>query len=166
MEKNFAFIDTQNVNLSVRDQWWKLDRKAFRIYLQEKYHIDKAYLFIGYIHDNQLMYTFFQTCGYILIFKPVLSLKDGTTKWNVDAELVLQSMIDYKKYDRAIIVTGDSDFSCLVKYLYDQKKLLKLIVPNKHKYSLFLKKTAKEKIDNLTNLEEKLSFNQKKGPTT
>lgn len=75
-------------------------------------------------------------------------------------------MIDYKKYDRAIIVTGDSDFSCLVKYLYDQKKLLKLIVPNKHKYSLFLKKTAKEKIDNLTNLEEKLSFNQKKGPTT
>ncbi|MEI7919163.1 MAG: hypothetical protein WCH65_02935 [bacterium] len=67
-------------------------------------------------------------------------------------------MIDYEKYNKAVIVTGDGDFSCLVKYFYEKQKLLKLIVPNKNKYSLFLRKTAKEKIESLTNLREKLKF--------
>jgi uncharacterized LabA/DUF88 family protein len=114
------------------------------------------------------MYTFFQNCGYILIFKPVLLLKDGQTKGNVDAELVLQSMIDYKKYDKAVIITGDGDFSCLIKYLYKKKKLLRLIVPNKNKYSLFLKKSAREKVDNMTDIKKKLEFfaDKKMGPTS
>lgn len=158
MENNFAFIDTQNVNLSIKDQWWKLDWKKFRIYLKDKYKITKTYLFIGFIPNNQQMYTFFQDCWYTLVFKPVLNLKDWKTKWNVDAELVLQAMIDYSKYDKAIIVTWDGDFACLVKYFYEKNKLSKLIVPNKNKYSIFLKQTAKEKIESLTNLKEKLHF--------
>lgn len=158
MENNFAFIDTQNVNLSIKDQWWKLDWKKFRIYLKDKYKITKTYLFIGFIPNNQQMYTFFQDCWYTLVLKPVLNLKDWKTKWNVDAELVLQAMIDYSKYDKAIIVTWDGDFACLVKYFYEKNKLSKLIVPNKNKYSIFLKQTAKEKIESLTNLKEKLHF--------
>lgn len=157
-ENNFAFIDTQNVNLAIRDQWWKLDWKKFKIHLKDKYHVSKIYLFIGFIPNNQNMYTFFQECWYTLIFKPVLVLKDWSTKGNVDAELVLQSMIDYEKYNKAIIVTGDGDFACLIKYFYEKQKLLKLIVPNKNKYSLFLRKTAKEKIESLTSLREKLEF--------
>jgi hypothetical protein len=51
------------------------------------------------------MYSFFQDAGYHLIFKPVLSLKNGTTKGNVDAELVLQAIIDIDKYDKAVIIT-------------------------------------------------------------
>ncbi|MFA6256426.1 MAG: NYN domain-containing protein [Candidatus Absconditabacterales bacterium] len=158
MEKNFAFIDTQNVNLAVRDQGRKLDRKKFREYLLNKYKVFTAYLFIGYIPENQDMYTFFQTIGYTLVFKPVLNLKNGTTKGNVDAELVLQSMIDYNKYDKAVVVTGDGDFTCLIKHLNKNSKLLTLIVPNENKYSIFLKKAAKEKIDNLTNLRGRLEY--------
>jgi uncharacterized LabA/DUF88 family protein len=158
MEKNFAFIDTQNVNLAVRDQWRKLDRKKFREYLLNKYKVFTAYLFIGYIPENQDMYTFFQTIWYTLVFKPVLNLKNWTTKWNVDAELVLQSMIDYNKYDKAVVVTWDGDFTCLIKHLNKNSKLLTLIVPNENKYSIFLKKAAKEKIDNLTNLRWRLEY--------
>ena len=165
-KNNFAFIDTQNVNLTVRDQWWKLDWKKIKVYLKDKYNVSKIYLFIGFIPNNQDMYMFFQNCWYTLIFKPVLIFKDWSTKWNVDAELVLQSMIDYQKYNKAIIVTGDGDFACLIKYFYEKQKLLKLIVPNKNKYSLFLRKTAKEKIESLTSLRSKLEFFiQKKGPT-
>jgi len=158
MEKNFAFIDTQNVNLSIKDQSRKLDWKKFREYLLCKYKITTAYLFIWYIPENQDMYTFFQSIWYTLVFKPVLNLKNWVTKWNVDAELVLQSMIDYKKYNKAVIVTWDGDFACLVKYLYKNNKLLTLIVPNEKKYSIFLKKTAKEKIDSLTNLRARLEY--------
>lgn len=157
-EENFAFIDTQNVNLAIKDQWRKLDWKKFRDYLKNKYKVSKAYLFIGYIPENQDMYTFFQNTWYTLIFKPVLHLKNWNTKWNVDAELVLQVMIDYNKYNKVIIVTWDWDFSCLIKYLYKNNKLLTLIVPNQNKYSIFLKKSAKERIDSLTNLKEKLEY--------
>ncbi len=158
MENNFAFIDTQNVNLAVRDQWRKIDRKKFKEYLKNKYKVSITYLFIGYIPENQDMYTFFQKVWYTLIFKPVLNLKNWTTKWNVDAELVLQAMIDYNTYDKAVVVTWDGDFSCLIKHLYKNAKLLTLIVPNEHMYSIFLKKTAKERIDSLTNLRRRLEY--------
>ncbi len=37
-EKNYAFIDSQNVNLAIRDQGWVLDFARFRIYLREKFN--------------------------------------------------------------------------------------------------------------------------------
>ena len=38
-ENNFAFIDSQNLNLGVKSMGWDLDFKKFRIYLMEKYNI-------------------------------------------------------------------------------------------------------------------------------
>ncbi len=67
-------------------------------------------------------------------------------------------MIDYKKYNKAVIITWDWDFSCLVKYFYKRNKLLSLIVPNDKQYSDFLRFSAKEKIDNLTNKRAKLEY--------
>jgi len=46
MEKNYAFIDAQNVNLAIKDQKWSLDWKKLRVYLKDKYKVGKAYLFI------------------------------------------------------------------------------------------------------------------------
>jgi len=155
---NYAFIDTQNVNLSIKDQWRSLDWKKFFVYLKDKYKVKKTYLFIWYMPGNQSMYSFFQDTWYHLIFKPVMELKSWRTKWNVDAELVLQSMIDYNNYQKAVIVTWDWDFACLVKHLIEKEKFLKLIVPNHKKYSIFLKQSAKWKIDSLSNLKEKLIY--------
>ena len=142
MEKrnNYAFIDSQNLNLAIKEQGWKLDFKRFRKYLQDKYGVTKAFLFIGYIPTQQSLYTALQDYGYILVFKPTLLLKDGMIKGNVDAELVLHTMIEYPNYVRAVIITGDGDFHCLVEYLKKQKKLEKLIVPNRHKFSSLLRK--------------------------
>lgn len=67
--------------------------------------------------QNQALYTNLQKDGYILIFKPTLSLPADDVKGNVDAELVLHAMIEYQNYDKALIVTGDGDFYCLVDYL-------------------------------------------------
>lgn len=140
----YAFIDSQNLNLGVKDSGWELDFCKFRIYLKEKYTAEKTYLFIGHIAGNEKLYTYLQECGYILVFKPTLEYKKGkekVTKGNVDAELVLHTMIQWPNFDQAIIVSGDGDFHCLVEYLADQKKLKKIIVPNK-KYSSLLRKFA------------------------
>jgi uncharacterized LabA/DUF88 family protein len=87
------------------------------------------------MEEQKELYEFLQQAGFTLIYKAVHTTKEGMTKGNVDAELVLQAMIDLPNYDQAIIVTGDGDFACLVKYLLEQKKLLKLIVPNIRQHS-------------------------------
>ena len=69
-QNNYAFIDSQNVNLAIRDQGWILDFRRFRKYLKDKYSITNAFIFIGYIDTNQNLYTSLQKDGYILIFKP------------------------------------------------------------------------------------------------
>jgi len=139
-QNNYAFIDSQNLNLSIRDQGWILDFGKFIQFLRDKYRVTHAFLFIGYIYENQDLYISLQKDGYILIFKPTLSLPDGRVKGNVDAELVLHAMIEYDNYDKALIVTGDGDFYCLVDYLVKKNKLLKLMVPNRNKFSSLLRK--------------------------
>ena len=141
-KNNYAFIDSQNLNLAIRDQGWALDFRRFRIYLRDKYNIAKAFLFIGYVPTNQSLYTALQDHGYILIFKPTLVLVGGAVKGNIDAELVLHAMIEYDHYDKAVLISGDGDFHCLVEYLKKQGKLEKLIVPNRHKFSSLLRKFA------------------------
>jgi uncharacterized LabA/DUF88 family protein len=135
----YAFIDAQNVNLAIRDQGWKLDWKRFRIYLKDKYCVEKAFLFIGFVSKNTNLYIKLQEAGFICIFKPTLEYKDGTTKGNCDAELALQTMIEYPHYDQAILISGDGDFFCLAKYLIDQSKLHTVLIPNMRRFSGLLK---------------------------
>ena len=161
MEKHqyivYAFIDSQNLHLGVEHSGWKLDYRKFRNYLRTKYNVYKAFLFIGYVPQNAGLYRYLQESGFILIFKPVLEIRrrgKSIFKGNVDAELVLQAMIEFNNYDKAVLVSGDGDFFCLAKYLNEKNKLLKIMVPN-DKYSSLLKEFAKY-IISLNLLKEKL----------
>lgn len=127
--------------MSVKNQGWVLDYGRFRRYLADKYNVRKAFFFIGHIPTNADLYKSLQEDGFILIFKPILEIK-GKVKGNVDAELVLQAMIEYQNYEKAVIVSGDGDFHCLVKYLRNKGKLLKLMVPDDSRYSSLLRKFA------------------------
>ena len=110
LKNNFAFIDSQNLNLGVKSMGWKLDFKKFRIYLKDHFDVTSAYLFIGHVAGNEHLYTQLQKAGYIIVFKPTLEYKNGKKiiiKGNVDAELVLQTMIEWNNFDKAVIVSGD-----------------------------------------------------------
>ena len=159
-ENIYAFIDSQNLNLAIREQGWKLDFKRFIKYLEDRFKIKRAFLFIGYVSTNQNLYTVLQKYGYILIFKPTLIKPDGKVKGNIDAELVLHTMIEYPNYDKAIIVSGDGDFHCLIEYLIKKHKLLKLIIPNRYKYSSLLRKFMK-RILFMNNLRGKIEYRKK-----
>ncbi len=161
-KKIFAFIDSQNLNLGVKSLGWKLDWRKLRQYLHNKYGVIKAYLFIGQVAGNESLYAFLQESGYILIFKPTLSQQihgKVVIKGNVDAELVLHSMVQYKNYGKAIIVSGDGDFHCLIEYLEEKGKLFRILAPTKH-YSSLLHKFNKYvvRVDLLrSSLEKKLT---------
>lgn len=141
LQNNYAFIDSQNLNLAILDAGWKLDFKKFRVYLKSKYKIKKAFLFIGYVSANKNFYKLLRKSGYTIIFKPTLE-KNGIIKGNCDAELVLHCMIEFKNFNKAIIVSNDGDFHCLIEYLIEKDKLLKVIAPSQ-KYSSLLRKFVK-----------------------
>jgi len=156
----FAFIDSQNLNLGVKSQGWKLDWRKFRQYLRNKYSVEKAFLFIGYKPGNEALYTSMQQMGFLIILKPTLELPDRTVKGNVDAELVLHTMIEYDNFSRAIIVSGDGDFFCLVEYLVNKNKLLHLLAPNKHYSTLY--KPFSTYVVRIDQLKASLEFETKK----
>lgn len=161
---NFAFIDSQNLNLGVRTMGWQVDYKKLRLYLKNKYNVDRAFMFIGLVVNNQKLYTQLQEAGYILIFKPTVRYFENdkeTVKGNVDAELVLHaSAIEYPNYDKAIIVSGDGDFACLIEFLGENNKLLHVFTPNS-KYSKLLRPYSKYIVE-LSQLKSSLEY-QKTG---
>ncbi len=163
---NYAFIDSQNLNLGVRDQSWKLDFRRFRVYLRDKYYVQKAFLFIGYVPGNEALYTNLQKADYVIVFKPTLVVNKGDKviiKGNVDAELVLHTMIEYNNYNQAVIASGDGDFRCLVEYLEENNKLHKLVIPNQKKYSRLLLPFKKYMVFITKDFRSKLGEKREKG---
>ena len=147
---NYAFIDSQNLNIGVasdilRDgkiiySGWKLDFKKFRKFLSDRHRVTQAFLFIGNLPGNETLYASLQKQGYILILKPTMPYKDKQgkvcVKGNVDTDLVLYAAaIEFQSYDKAVIVTGDGDFLSLCDYLNAHDKLAKILVPNKKSFS-------------------------------
>lgn len=153
-EKTYAFIDSQNLNLGVKNdvinakgkviyRGKQLDYRKFRHYLREKYNVSQAYIFIGMVPTNNSLYTYLQRCGFTLVFKTISTYMDERgqtiTKGNVDTDIVLWSAGKLEmEYDAAVFVSGDGDFLSLYEYMDELGKLKKIIVPNRMRYSKLL----------------------------
>ncbi len=153
MDKNpkkqvYAFIDSQNLNVTTQKYGWKMNWKRFRTFLADHYGVTKAFMFIGYIPEQIDMYESLHSAGYAVVLKPTFDMtrteqpKDEgaekkPVKGNIDADLVLWAMKEVNKYDKAVIVTGDGDFFSLVEYLEEQGKLGKILTPGPQFSQLF-----------------------------
>ena len=69
-ENNYAFIDSQNLNLGVQKMGWKMDWRKFREFLYDKYGVTHAYMFIGHMHEHEDMYVQMHDLGYLVVLKP------------------------------------------------------------------------------------------------
>lgn len=165
-ETNYAFIDAQNLYRGTTDRLgWKLDYGRFRSYLREKYGVGTAYMFMGYMPEQGSLYRSLQKDGFVLVFKEVLRHGDGKVKGNVDAELVLQAMIDIDEYEQAVIVSSDGDFACLVKYLRGRGKLKAVVSPvDRKQTSVLLRKASPHELVALSDLRNRLEFKKKHPP--
>jgi uncharacterized LabA/DUF88 family protein len=150
---NFAFIDSQNLNLGVQSAGFKIDWRKFRKFLKDRYQVQKAYMFIGYVYANEDLYDYMQELGYTVILKPTINIKSyennqdqevhtddhhadqddknkQNIKGNIDADLVLHVMKELNNFDQAVIVSGDGDFYSLIEYLIEVHKLKNIMTPN------------------------------------
>ncbi|MFH1189004.1 MAG: NYN domain-containing protein [bacterium] len=144
-EKNYAYIDGANLNNAMRDLGWKLDYRRFRVWLQEKYSVRRAYLFIGLIPKYNRLYTYLQEAGFTLIFKEVIYDGKGSPKGNCDADLVLQVVKDTYEHNftKTLLVSSDGDYSSLVSFLIEKDALLGILSPsNEKRCSVLLKRTG------------------------
>src|ERR1019366_10253198 len=66
----YAFIDSQNLNVSVQKFGWKIDWRKFRNFLADQYGVTKAFMFIGYIPENETLYDQMHEAGYMVVLKP------------------------------------------------------------------------------------------------
>lgn len=156
-ENNYAFIDTQNIVRGVEHLGWNIDWQRFRSYLRDKYHVVKAYLFLGYIKRNELQYQELRDLGFDLIFKEVYEL-NGKIKGNIDVELAMQVFIDMNNFDQAVIISGDGDFQSLVRYLGERNKFKVSIAVSPHECSAVIKRVTKGKMGFIRDLKNRLSF--------
>lgn len=176
-KKVYAFIDSQNLNLGTQRVGWKVDWRKFRQFLKDEYGVTNAYTFIGYMPENEPLYEYMHSLGYLVVLKPTLEInspppdkdveievKPGTRdprdktliKGNVDTEIVLTAMKEMPNYSKAIIVSADGDFYSLIEYLASKNKLLHILTPS-WQYSTLLKEFEKY-IVNLDKLKGKLSY--------
>jgi uncharacterized LabA/DUF88 family protein len=168
----YAYIDSQNVNVTTQKNGWKMNWQQLRNFLRDKYGVTKAYMFIGYVPEFEAMYEQLHEQGFAIVLKPTYDMtrprqeeqgKDEEKrpiKGNIDAELVLWAMKDLPDYDKAIIVSGDGDFYCLVEYLDEVGKLEKILPPTAHYSSLYNK--YEKYVDRLDNYKRQLEYRDRK----
>lgn len=174
--ETYAFIDSQNLNLGSQRMGWKVDWRKFRKYLRDKHNVTKAYMFIGYMAENESLYEYMHELGFLVVLKPTIDVSNKSSgddeekskedkdkpqvKGNVDAELVLYAMKELPNYQKAIIVSGDGDFFSLAEYLEEQGKLAYILTPN-WQYSSLLK-AFESKIIRLDKLRRQLAYHDRK----
>lgn len=145
-ENNLAFIDGQNLHLGTSVNNWKIDHFKFRVYLKDKYNINEAYYFFGYVSEEQQeLYNNLQRAGFIIIFKEHNSSLNTKKKGNVDTDFVfevMKNLIDNTNFDKITLVSGDGDYKKLVDYLIKKDKFKKILFPNRQFRSSLYKKLS------------------------
>lgn len=166
--ENIAFIDAQNLQLGTTKSTssWKVDLFKFRIYLKEKYDIQKAYYFIGFMDENnQDLYSRIQESGFIIIFRSHSHNLISNKKENVDTDIVFSIMREYhenQNIGKIYLVSGDGDYFKTIKYLHDNNKLGKILFPSREKASSLYKKLTGSHFDYLDKADVKKKIEYKK----
>ena len=147
---NYAYIDNQNLYMATKfaDEPWLIDMKRFRVYLSEKYHVSKAYLFMGaHNPDYEKRYTRYRNFGYELVFRLHSSGSLGQKKGNIDTDLIFLCMRDVyedKTLDKVLIVSRDGDYFRMVEHLCESGRLAKVLLPSHKNASSLYKALADE----------------------
>lgn len=71
---NYAFIDSQNLNVGVQKFGWKMDWAKFRKFLADNYNVSNAYMFIGYVPEFESLYEQLHNAGYMIVLKPTFDM--------------------------------------------------------------------------------------------
>jgi uncharacterized LabA/DUF88 family protein len=151
--KNIAFVDGQNVHLGTKEFGWTIDHHKFRRYLREKYNVEEAYYFLGFISDKeQSLYDNLQKAGFIVSFRDHSAGLKGKKKGNVDNDIifgVMRKLVENESFNKVFIISGDGDYYRMVEFLIQKGKFGKMLFPNTTYASSLYEKLGGEYFDYL-----------------
>ena len=156
---NVAYIDGANLYNGIKNSGWKLDYEKFRVWLSDKYDVQRAYLFLGFIPERYDLYESLGACGYILVFKETVRGPGGQVKGNCDADLVLRVVRDVYEVgnDGVVLVSSDGDYASLVEFLKEKNLLRSVLSPYTSKLCSILLKRTNAPISYITEHKDILS---------
>lgn len=136
---NIAYIDGQNLYMGTTKSSprWHIDLTRFRVYLKQKYSVERAYYYLGYTQegaDYERLYETIQAAGFILVFREHNSAMLGKKKGNVDSDIIfsiMRRLYQRDAFNKVILVSGDGDYKMLVDFLIGEDKFAKILFPNR-----------------------------------
>jgi uncharacterized LabA/DUF88 family protein len=171
---NIAYIDGQNLHMGTAEvsPKWNVDLRRFRVYLNEKYNVEAAYYYLGYVKENigmEKLYEAIQKAGFILVFREHNSAMLGKKKGNVDADIIFSIMKRLylkEKFDKVVLVSGDGDYKMLVDFLIEQGKFEKILFPNRRFSSSLYKSLSRYYFVYLDDdgVKRKIAYKKKREP--
>ena len=164
---NIAYIDAANLDGALRSLGWQLDYARFRVWLKDKYQIERAYIFIGLIPKYKSLYTYLSESGFTLVFKEVVYQNgNDKPKGNCDTDLVIQAMEDlYEgRLNKAVLVSSDGDYASLVQKLHNTDHFDTLLSPATNKHCSILLKKIGVRISYVNDQRTKLEKIERKNP--
>lgn len=167
---NIAYIDGQNLYMgtSKSDPKWHIDLARFRVYLHDKYGVEKAFYHLGYVNDGEIyqsLYETIQSAGFVLVFREHNSAMMGSKKGNVDSDIIFDTMKRLyikENFNKIVLVSGDGDYKSLVSFLISESRFCKLLFPNKRYASSLYKQLEPNYFDYLDNPGIKNKIESKK----
>jgi len=163
--RNLAFIDGQNLYMGTAKREiepWEINLVRFRVYLREKYAVDKAYYFLGYVQEeNQELYEEIQNAGFILKFREHNPAMIGKKKGNVDSDiifLIMKKMYKKESFEKIILVSGDGDYKLVVDFLIEENRFAKILFPDLDRASSLYKKLSNKYFASLDDKDTKVKI--------
>lgn len=168
---NIAYVDGQNLYMGTANcsNPWFVDLAKFRIYLQQKYNVDKAFYYLGFVQDGEKfedLYEEIQSAGFILVFREHNSAMLGKKKENVDSDIIFSVMKRLYRNEvpaKVVLVSGDGDYKMLVDFLIEESKLEKVLFPDGKRASSLYKKITRLYFDDLSKNDIRRKIGKEKG---
>ena len=134
----YVFIDAANVFYSAKTLKYKIDFYKFIQFLKSSLEAKRVLYYTGFDPNNKKQTNFLRLLGnfgYVLKQKPIKVIKSGGNKIdkaNVDVELAIDVILSLAKFDRLVLVSGDSDFAYLVKKVKKAGKVVWVVSSRGH----------------------------------
>ena len=124
-----VFIDVANVIYSLKKLNWRIDYKKIQKYFRKESKLVDIYFYYSTKKENSGQANLLEMLarkGFQLRVKEVkiIKMKNGEVllKGNCDVELAIDVIDLMPAYDTAILLSGDSDFAPLIKYIQKHGK--------------------------------------------
>lgn len=166
--KVIVFVDTANLESSLKDLGWHMDYQKLYDYFSKNTNLYAIRFYCVRFDtiDQDNFFTALKKMGFKLVTKKMKIIRDGNTtirKANFDVEITYDASELRGKYDNLVLFSGDADFEYLIKKLEGHRKRT-IVVSTKHHIAKELIYCCKKYIG-LEKLRGKFEREVKKSPS-